>query len=276
MRNVRQLGSETLKYLILVLFAVWSIVPVLVVVLTSFKTQMDIFQTPFLWFFKPTLINYEHAFLTGDFANYFKNSLFIAVASSLISILAGTLAAYGITSFRLPRANFISNLFLVGKLVPVITILLPLFVILNATKLLGSYAGPILAHTAINLPFVVWLMMSFINDIPADILACAQIDGCTRMQTFWKIVFPILTPALASATVLAMQLSWNELLFSLQLTNLDTYTLPVGIAKFVGSVSVDWGKSSAAATLTMVPIIIVGFYIQKYLVRGMTMGSVKG
>jgi len=134
----------------------------------------------------------------------------------------------------------------------------------------------VLAHTAINLPFIVWLMMSFINDIPSDLLDCSRIDGCTRMQTFWKIIFPILTPALASATVLAMQLSWNELLFSLQLTNMNTYTLPVGIAKFVGSVSVDWGKSSAAATLTMVPIILLGFYIQKYLVRGMTMGSVKG
>ena len=276
MRKAHSFGNETLKYLILVAFALWSIIPVLVVVLTSFKSQIDIFQNPFRWFFKPTLINYEHAFLTGDFAGYFKNSLFISLASSFISILFGTLAAYGITNFRLRRASLISNLFLVGKLVPVITILLPLFVILNVTRLLGSYAGPVLAHTAINLPFVVWLMMSFINDIPSDLLDCAQIDGCTRMQTFWKIVFPILTPAIASATVLAMQLSWNELLFSLQLTNLDTYTLPVGIAKFVGSVSVDWGKSSSAATLTMVPIIIVGFYIQKYLVRGMTMGSVKG
>jgi multiple sugar transport system permease protein len=214
--------------------------------------------------------------LTGDFLTYFKNSLLIALATSVISIFLGTFAAYGITSFKLSRANFFSNLFLVGKLVPVITILLPLFVILNFTKLLGSYIGPILAHTAINLPFIVWLMMSFINDIPSDLLDCSRIDGCTRMQTFWKIIFPILTPALASAIVLAMQLSWNELLFSLQLTTMETYTLPVGIARFVGSVSVDWGKSSAAATLTMVPIIIVGFYIQKYIVRGMTMGSVKG
>lgn len=276
MNKLNRFGSSSLKYLVLVLFAVWSIVPVLVVVLTSFKTQIDIFQTPFKWFFKPTLINYQHAFLTGDFLGYFKNSLVVALSTALISILFGTFAAYGITSFKLPGSHFYSNLFLVGKLVPVITILLPFFVILNKTHLLGSYLGPILAHTAINLPFIVWLMMSFIQDIPADLLDCSRIDGCTRMQTFWKIVFPILTPALASATVLALQLSWNELLFSLQLTNMDTYTLPVGIAKFVGSVSVDWGKSSAAATLTMVPIILVGFYIQTYIVRGMTMGSVKG
>jgi multiple sugar transport system permease protein len=276
MTKFSRIGSGTIKYLILVLFALWSIVPVLVVILTSFKTQMDIFQTPFKWFFKPTLINYRQAFLTGDFLNYFKNTILIALSTSLISIFFGTFAAYGITSFKLPRSHFYSNLFLVGKLVPVITILLPFFVILNKTKLLGSYLGPVLAHTAINLPFIVWLMMSFINDIPSDLLDCSRIDGCTRMQTFWKIIFPILTPALASATVLAMQLSWNELLFSLQLTNMNTYTLPVGIAKFVGSVSVDWGKSSAAATLTMVPIILLGFYIQKYLVRGMTMGSVKG
>jgi multiple sugar transport system permease protein len=276
MEKIRRWGGVTIKYVILIGFAIWSITPVMVVVLTSFKTQMDIFETPFKLFFRPTFINYINAFLTGDFSNYFKNSLLIAVASSLISIFFGAFAAYGITSFNLRRAKLFSNLFLVGKLVPAITILLPLFIILNSVKLLGSYVGPILAHTAINLPFVVWLLMSFINDIPPDLLCCAQIDGCNRMQVFWKIIFPILSPALASATILAMQLSWNELLFSLQLTNLDSYTLPVGIAKFVGSVSVDWGKSSAAATLTMIPIIILGFFIQKYMVRGMTMGSVKG
>jgi multiple sugar transport system permease protein len=160
--------------------------------------------------------------------------------------------------------------------VPPITILLPFFIILSKTRLLGTYTGPILAHTAINMPFVVWLFTGFIRDVPPELFSAASIDGCSKMQIFWKIIFPILTPAIAAGGILAMQLSWNELLFSLQLTDMDTYTLPVGISKFVGSISVDWGKSSAAATVTMVPIIILGFFIQKYIIRGMTMGAVKG
>ncbi|MDE2857467.1 MAG: ABC transporter permease subunit [Chloroflexota bacterium] len=136
-------------------------------------------------------------------------------------------------------------------------------------------AGVLAAELALGVLIAV-LLMSFINDIPADLISSAIIDGCSKMQVFWKIVFPLLRPALASAVILAMQLSWNELLFSLQLTDVNTYTLPVGIAKFVGSISVDWGKSSAAAAVTMAPMIIIGFFLQKYLVQGMTMGSVKG
>jgi multiple sugar transport system permease protein len=164
----------------------------------------------------------------------------------------------------------------VGKLVPAITMLLPLFALLNLTRLLGTYVGPVLAHTAVNLPFVIWLIMGFIRDVPKDLEAAAKADGCTPMQTFWFIIVPVIAPGLAAAAILSLQFSWNELIFSLQLTNIDTYTLPVGISKFVGSISVDWGKSSAAASLTMVPMILFGFVVQKYLARGTIGGAVKG
>ena len=266
----------SIKYAILLAFLVWTVAPVILVIMTSFKTPFDIFQVPVKWAFEPTLANYEKAFTAGDFSLYARNSLAVALLSSIISIFFSAFAAYGLTQFNLRRSGTLSGLFLLGKLVPAITILLPLFIIMSKARLLGTYVGPVLAHTAINLPFIIWLLMSFINDIPSDLISSATIDGCSKMQIFWKIVFPLLRPALASSVILAMQLSWNELLFSLQLTDVNTYTLPVGIAKFVGSISVDWGKSSAAATVTMVPMIIIGFFIQKYLVQGMTMGSVKG
>jgi multiple sugar transport system permease protein len=173
-------------------------------------------------------------------------------------------------------ARLIADMFLLGKLVPAVTMLLPLFALLNVTGLLGTFVGPILAHTAVNLPFVIWLVMGFIRDIPPDLESAAKVDGCTPMRTFWLIIGPVILPGLVAATILSMQFSWNELLFSLQLTNLDTYTLPVGISKFVGSISVDWGKSSAAATLTMAPIILVSFLIQGYLAKGTTGGAIKG
>jgi multiple sugar transport system permease protein len=119
-------------------------------------------------------------------------------------------------------------------------------------------------------------MTGFIADIPDELIESAGIMGCSRMKTFRCIIFPLLKPAIASAVILVMQDSWNELIFSLQLTNINTYPLTVGIARYVGAVSVDWGKCSAAATITMIPIIVIGFFMQKHLVSGMTSGAIKG
>lgn len=267
---------NSVKVLVLVLFLLWTVVPILLVILTSLKNQKDIFTVPPTFVFRLTLDNYSRALIAGDFARYFLNSAFVAVVSSFLSVGLGTFCAYALVSLRVRFASVIADLFLLGKLVPAITMLLPLFAILNTVRLLGTYVGPVLAHTAVNLPFVIWLIMGFIRDMPEDLEAAALVDGCTPMQTFWKIVVPIILPGLAASTILSAQFSWNELLFALQLTNLDTYTLPVGISKFVGSISVDWGKSSAAATLTMVPMIIIGFFIQKYIAKGTTGGAVKG
>jgi multiple sugar transport system permease protein len=248
-----KLLSVGLKTFFLGGFLLWTVVPVGLVISNSFKTQLDIFSVPPTVFFVPTLENYVRALTSGDFGRYFLNSLLVGATSSLLSVGFGAFAAYSIVS-----------------------LLLPLFAIMNLTGLLGTYVGPILAHTAINLPFVIWLVMGFIQDIPEDLESAAKIDGCTRMQIFWMIVSPLIMPGLAASAILSMQYSWNELLFSLQLTNLDTYTLPVGISKFVGSISVDWGKSSAAATMTMVPMILLGFFVQKYLARGTVGGAIKG
>jgi len=264
-----------LKIIALTLFLVWTIGPILLVILTSLKNQKDIFTVPPTFIFRPTLDNYGRALVAGDFARYFVNSAFVALVSSLLSVGLGTFCAYALVSLRVRFGSLIAQLFLLGKLVPAITMLLPLFALLNMIGLLGTFVGPILAHTAINLPFVIWLIMGFIRDLPEDLEAAALVDGCTAMQAFWKIVVPLILPGLAASMILSAQFSWNELVFALQLTNLDTYTLPVGISKFVGSISVDWGKSSAAATLTMAPMIVIGFFIQKYIAKGTTGGAIK-
>lgn len=264
-----------LKVIALTLFLLWTIGPILLVILTSLKNQKDIFTVPPTFIFRPTLDNYSRALVAGDFARYFVNSAFVALVSSLLSVGLGTFCAYALVSLRVRFASLIAQFFLLGKLVPAITMLLPLFALLNMIGLLGTFVGPILAHTAINLPFVIWLIMGFIRDLPEDLGAAALVDGCTAMQAFWKIVVPLVLPGLAASMILSAQFSWNELVFALQLTNLDTYTLPVGISKFVGSISVDWGKSSAAATLTMVPMIVIGFFIQKYIAKGTTGGAIK-
>jgi multiple sugar transport system permease protein len=267
---------NSVKLIVLILFLLWTVVPILLVILTSLKNQKDIFTVPPTFVFRPTLDNYSRALIAGDFARYFLNSVLVAATSSLLSVGFGAFCAYALVSLRIRFASLIADSLLLGKLVPAITMVLPLFAILNRFHLLGTYVGPVLAHTAVNLPFVIWLIMGFIRDMPEDLEAAALVDGCTPMQTFWRVVVPIILPGLAASTILSAQFSWNELLFALQLTGLDTYTLPVGISKFVGSISVDWGKSSAAATLTMVPMIALGFFIQKYIAKGTTGGAVKG
>jgi multiple sugar transport system permease protein len=264
------------KTLILLLYLLWTVIPIALVVSNSFKSQMDIFSVPPTIFFQPTLENYVRAITAGDFGRYFWNSFCVGAISSLLSVGLGALTAYSLISLKPRYSSLIADVFMLGKLVPAITMLLPLFALLNLTGLLGSYVGPILAHTAVNLPFVIWLIMGFIRDVPKDLEAAAKTDGCTPMQTFWLIITPVIAPGLAAAMILSLQFSWNELIFSLQLTNINTYTLPVGISKFVGSISVDWGKSSAAASLTMVPMILFGFVVQKYLARGTIGGAVKG
>lgn len=272
----RKRSSSIAIWTMLIAFTFWTVIPIALVVLNSFKRAKDIFTTTPKLIFTPTLDNYVNAFTKGSFGLYYVNSVIVALVSTVIVIVIGTFAAYALTSFRLRSANTIANAFFLGKLVPTISMLLPLFVMINGVGLRGTLIGPIIAHVALNLPFVVWLMMGFLRDVPHELQQAAIIDGCTRMQTFWKVLFPLILPGVAAAFVLSMQYSWNELLFSLQLTNLDTYTLPVGIAGFVGAISVDWGLSSAAATATMVPLIIVGFFVQKHIAAGTTGGAVKG
>jgi len=263
------------RFIVIILLLFVTLIPVYVVVSNSFRQTLDIKRMPPQIFFTPTLVHFQRLIQKDNFLKYFINSMIISVSVTITTIGLGTLSAYGLKLFVSRIGQRLSNFLLLGKLVPSITILIPLFVMLNRIRLTGTYVGPILAHSAMALPFVTWLMASFVRDIPSEILESACVEGAPRMRTFTSVVFPMLTPAIASAIILVMQFSWNELMFSLQLTNIHTYPLTVGIARYVGAISVDWGKSSVAATIAMVPIITIGFIMQRYLVSGMTAGAVK-
>lgn len=268
-----------MKLIIMLLFflaLIWTLVPVYIIISNSFRRTLDMKIMPPRLIFQPILSHYQKIFALDSFGKYFVNSAIISLCVTMITIFFGTLAAYGIKLFKSSLGQHLSNILLLGKMVPAITILIPLFMMMNRLKLTGTYVAPVLSHCCMSLPFVTWLMASFIRDIPMEILESASVMGCSRMKAFWLLILPLLKPAIASAVILVMQSSWNELIFSLQLTNLKTYPLTVGVARYVGAVSVDWGKCSAAATITMVPIIIVGFFMQKFLVSGMTAGAIKG
>ena len=274
--TVKRFAVGVLKYGVLIMFALWSAVPVLLIILNSFKRKLDIFTNPPSLVFEPTFSNYQKIFLTDAYFSYYRNSIAVTGMTTILSILFGLLAAYGIVHFGLRHAKSVANFFLCVKMVPPITMLLPMYAVLTYLDLQGTYIGPVLAHTSLNLAFVIWLFMSQLKDVPSEIIDAATVDGCTPMQTLRLVIVPIVLPGIAACTVLTAQYSWNELLFVLQLTDLNTYTLPVGISKLVGELGGDWGKSSAAATVTMVPIILIGFFVQKYIAQGTTAGAVKG
>lgn len=261
---------------LLVFFLLWTIIPIYIVVSNSFRKTIEMKVMPPKLIFEPIFSHYQKLLFFDRFAIYFRNSAIISISTTTFTILLGSMAAYGLKLCKSSIGRRISNVLLLGKMVPSITILIPLFMLMNRMHLTGTYLAPILTLSCLSLPFVTWLMTGFIADIPNELIESAGLEGCSRIGIFSRIIIPLLKPAIASAIILVMQSSWNELLFSLQLTNLKTYPLTVGIARYVGAVSVDWGKCSAAATITMVPIIIIGFFMQKYLVSGMTAGAVKG
>lgn len=268
--------NRILERLLVLFFLLIAILPVYIVVSNAFRRTLDIKRMPPRLLFTPIFTHFERVLSVDNFTQYFLNSLVIAGCTTFLVIMMGTLAAYGLRLFRSRIGIRLSNIMMLGKLVPSITILIPLYIMLNRIQWTGHFISPILAHAAISVPFVTWLMRGFIEDIPAEMFESATELGCSRMMTFFYIILPMLAPAVASAVILTMQSSWNELLFSLTLTNIKTYPLTVAVARFTGAMSVDWGKCSAAATITLTPIVILGFFMQRYLVTGMTAGAVKG
>jgi len=152
----------------------------------------------------------------------------------------------------------------------------PMYTIFHDLTLTGTYWALIAAHTAFNLPLVIWMMRSFFEDVPLSLEEAARVDGCSRLGTFLRVALPLGAPGLPATAILCILFSWNEFLFALVLSDQDTATMPIGVSSFIGSVSIDWGGSSAAAVIAMVPVFVLGLAVQRFLVRGLTMGAVKG
>ena len=159
---------------------------------------------------------------------------------------------------------------------PPIAVLIPYFIVFHKLRLIDSYAALIVMHITINLALVVWMAMSFIEEIPVELEEAAMIDGCSRIRAFIWVTFPLIAPGLAAITILALIFSWNDLLFALVLTGRKTATAPVVITSFITYQDVAWGKLSAASMLIMLPVVIFAFMVQKYILRGLTFGAVKG
>ncbi len=275
-RNVIRLS----KYLLAALATITTLAPIYWLITISFKREIDQFAVPPKWFsFSPTLEHYADAFVARSFGQYLLNSLFVAASSTICALLVGTLAAYALARFRLPHNvdRKLALWILSTRMFPAIVTAVPLFLIMRDLRLVNTRLSLIIVYTGFNLPFVVWMMRGFFAEVPRDLEEAAMMDGDSRMGAFRRVVLPLVAPGLAATAVFCLIVSWNEFLFALVLTQTDdAMTLPVGIAGRVTQYGIKWGAMSAAAVVAMVPILAFAVSVQKYLVRGLSLGAVKG
>ncbi len=252
-----------------------ALLPYIWILLASFKTRRDMISPDPKWFFEPTVANYLEILYRG-FDVYLLNSVIIGFSSTALTVVVGTLAAYGFSRFKIPAGNHLFFYILATRLGPPVAYALPMYLIFNSMGLVNSYVGVIFAHATFNLVLVVWMMRSFFDDVPREIEEAAYLDGCGHFGVLWKITLPMTFPGLVAVSIFVLIFSWNELLFALILTGGETRTLTVMIPSLVLHTGTQWGQVAAASVIQSIPVLIFIFFIQKQLVQGLTFGAVKG
>lgn len=243
----------------------------------SFKYEIEILKGS--WIFPPTLFNYADVLYSrrSDFPGNVLNSLIIAAVSTFFVLIVGTLAAYSLA--RLQWKKWISGGFLgwtlIFNMIPPLTLVGPWYLIFREIGLSDTLTAVILTHITLHLPMTIWMMMAYFSDLPKDLEEAAMVDGCRRIDAFWKISLPLVRPGLIAAGVLAFVFSWNEFSVALNLTGRATATVPVAIARFAQQYEVQYGQMAAASILSTLPALILMFFGQRFVVQGLTMGAVK-
>ncbi len=254
------------------------LLPLLWMLLTSFKQQRDIFTTPPTFFFEPTLNQYVQAFVQGGLGPKMVNTIIVAGGAGVFSLIAGAMAGYALSRLRIKGAATIGVLILVSRGVPPIALAVPMFLVARKLGITDTHITLILAYCSFVIPYVMWLMRGFFLALPKELEESAMIDGCSRMGAFFRIIVPISAPGLISTFIFSIILAWEELLFALVLTNRAATTLPVAIAGMAGDTEngANWGALSAAGMLTVIPVVILALLVQKWLIRGLADGATKG
>ncbi|MFL5335298.1 MAG: carbohydrate ABC transporter permease [Geminicoccaceae bacterium] len=274
MKRDRGLGLA-LRYLAALVALVVFLFPIYWLFAMSLKTAEEIFAFPPVWW--PSAVrleNYLVLFRDGD-AKTIGNSLVIATASTLAAMFFGTLCAYSIARFRTGGDNF-AMWILSNRMLPPIVIVFPVFLLYVRLGWVDTYLGLIILYTAFNLPYVIWMMRGYIQDIPLELEESALVDGCTRWGVFRKVVLPMARSGIFATAVFTFVFAWNEFLFALVLTRSEVTTFPVQVTHYLGGQSNFYSKIAAMSVLGTVPIFIAVAMLQRYLVRGISLGAVKG
>ena len=262
---------------IISLFAVFIILfPIVWLARTSVIDLVRLYENPPPLLFIPTLNSYFKAFATQRLMERTFNSLIISFSATFFSVLLGAMAAYGISRFRMPFSRNMPFIFLFLRMIPSISVLLPLFLMFSETGLIDTHIGLVCTYATGAIPLVIWMMWGFFRDLSKEIEESAYIDGSGYFNTFIKIVLPITTPAVASVAILSFTGAWNEFMMATILTRSRTMTLPPAVYSQIHAADLAWDVMSASSTLLAIPLVILCVLAQKYFVKGLTVGAVKG
>lgn len=267
---------RALFYVLLLALLAAVLFPLYWVVVTSFKTTRDAFAIPPVWLFEPTMDNYRTVVANPTFLRAFANSFLVSVTSSLIAVAVGAFAAYGLvqqdSSKRRGQEKFILSL----RIAPALMFVIPVYYLAVRLGALNQHWLLIAVYSFINIPFAISLLITFFDDVPRELRDAARVDGAREFSIFWLIYLPAARGGVVATLILCVLFTWNEFFVALVLSGRDTQTLPVSITSFLTFQGIQWGALTAAATLIMLPMIVLGILVQGQIVRGMTLGSVKG
>ncbi|NMB11229.1 MAG: carbohydrate ABC transporter permease [Firmicutes bacterium] len=276
-RHQRFWLKRIFTYVALSIITFGFIFPFLWMVSTSIKGPTEIFSPTPNWI--PKKITFEHyrtIWTETPFPTYFKNSLFVSIATTAITLLIGTFLAYGISRFRFRGRKLIANTLVVTQMFPLVLMIIPIFLIFIRLALLNTHTALIISYCTFALPFATLMLKSYFDALPPDLEEAALIDGCTHISALFRIVLPLSAPGIAAVGLFAFILAWQEFLIALTLTRTtDMRTLPVGISMMIGFREILWGPLMAGSVIIALPVVILFTYFQKYLISGLTMGAVK-
>ena len=278
--STTRLQRRPRRFLVNLLYAIamiavvfFMLTPFLWMVLNAFKTPLQIIKLPPELIFTPTLRNFENVFGTQNFMRYITNSMIIGAGCTLVGLLIGLPAAYSIARYR---QNRLALTILMARMAPGITFLVPLFIVFRTLRLVDTYTSLILTHMLVGLPFIVWVMAPFFESIPRELTEAAVVDGASAVRAFVSVVLPLSGPGIVTASILSFVFSWNNFMFSIVLASSRTRTVPVAIYNFISYAQIDWGGLMAAAVVITLPVLALAIITQRYVIRGLTAGAIKG
>lgn len=266
----------TLLTIFTLLLAVAMFFPILWMFVTSFKTEQEAIQFPPTFFFEPTLENWRVALFSSPFLEYLQNTVIITFFAILLALVLGVPTAYAMSFYQTKRTDSSLLWMMSTRMLPPAGVIVPLYIIFLRLNLLDTHLGLIILYAAMNFPLVVWMMRSFMLEIPYEIIEAARLDGATLIDEFRRVLLPLLIPGLAATALLSMIFTWNEFFLAVNLTSRDASPLSVYVSTFKAAQGdLFIAKMSAAATAAVIPVLIAGWVAQRQLVTGLTMGAIK-
>ena len=270
-------GSRIGLPVVLGVILLWTLVPLAWMVLSSFKPAEDLTASTPTLAFSPTFEHYDALFSGGNnIGPYIRNSLIAAGASTIIAVVLGCLAGYGLARSRFRGKDHVAFWIISQRMAPIAAVILPLFVIFRFMGLLGTTWGLIVAYLTFNLPFAIWIMNAFFAELSPSLEEAALMDGASRWSAFKDIALPLVLPGIATTAILCLVFSWNDYAFAVTFSGPDSQTLPIAASQLVTQTSIDWGQLTAIGTIVVAPMILVGLIVRKWLVTGLTLGAVTG